>query len=250
MVSRCKYSGSSEIGAFCLLTNNFALVPYTNENFLNHFTIDLPESMPIIQTNIAQTSLIGRMAVGNKHGLLLPSTATDDEIEHILKQLPDDVVIDTCEEPFSALGNVIAANDHIAIVNPSLDQETIEKIQDTLNVEVVPVSVGNGDLVGTYIKFTNIGGVISNDIPIEKVEEINSILGLDLVSSSVNRGSTLISSGLCVNDSTLICGFETSALEISNLSRAFRVESSDYEMTANLPDIFDLSAIQKLVSVF
>lgn len=40
------------------------------------------------------------------------------------------------EERLSALGNVIACNDHVALVHPDLDRETEEIIADTLNVEV------------------------------------------------------------------------------------------------------------------
>lgn len=40
------------------------------------------------------------------------------------------------EERLSALGNVIACNDHVAIVHADLDRETEEIIQDVLGVEV------------------------------------------------------------------------------------------------------------------
>ena len=40
------------------------------------------------------------------------------------------------EERLSALGNVIACNDYVALVHPDIDRETEEIIADTLNVEV------------------------------------------------------------------------------------------------------------------
>ena len=40
------------------------------------------------------------------------------------------------EERLSALGNVIACNDYVALVHPDLDRETEEIIADVLGVEV------------------------------------------------------------------------------------------------------------------
>jgi len=59
---------------------------------------------------------------GNKHGLLVPNTATDQELQHICNSLPDEVKIQRVEERLSALGNVIACNDSVALVHPDLDR--------------------------------------------------------------------------------------------------------------------------------
>lgn len=40
------------------------------------------------------------------------------------------------EERLSALGNVIACNDHVALVHPDLDRDTEEIVADVLGVEV------------------------------------------------------------------------------------------------------------------
>jgi translation initiation factor 6 (eIF-6) len=45
---------------------------------------------------------------GNRHGLLLPSTTTDQELQHLRNALPPTVALQRVEERLSALGNVIA----------------------------------------------------------------------------------------------------------------------------------------------
>jgi len=60
--------------------------------------------------------------VGNKNGLLVPNTTTDQELQHIRNSLPDTVRIQRVEERLSALGNVIACNDYVALVHPDLDR--------------------------------------------------------------------------------------------------------------------------------
>lgn len=62
---------------------------------------------------------------GNRHGLLVPNNTTDQELQHIRNSLPDTLRIQRVEERLSALGNVIACNDYVALVHPDLDRVRI-----------------------------------------------------------------------------------------------------------------------------
>lgn len=59
---------------------------------------------------------------GNRHGLLVPNSTTDTELQHLRNSLPDTVKIQRIEERLSALGNVIACNDYVALIHPDLDK--------------------------------------------------------------------------------------------------------------------------------
>ena len=59
---------------------------------------------------------------GNRHGLLVPNSTTDQELQHLRDSLPDSVKIKRVEERLSALGNVISCNDYVALVHPDLDK--------------------------------------------------------------------------------------------------------------------------------
>lgn len=52
----------------------------------------------------------------------MPNNTTDQELQHIRNCLPDGVRIQRVEERLSALGNVIACNDYVALVHPDLDR--------------------------------------------------------------------------------------------------------------------------------
>ena len=80
--------------------------------------------------------------------------------------LPDSVRLQRVEERLSALGNVIACNDYVALVHPDLDRETEEIIMDVLNVEVFRQTVADNVLVGAYCAITNQGGMVCNDVSI------------------------------------------------------------------------------------
>jgi translation initiation factor 6 (eIF-6) len=62
------------------------------------------------------------MFTGNKNGLLVPSSTTDTELQHLRNSLPDTVRVQRVEERLSALGNVVACNDYVALVHPDLDR--------------------------------------------------------------------------------------------------------------------------------
>ena len=64
--------------------------------------------------------------LSNRNGLLVPTTTTDQELQHLRNTLPDSVKIQRIEERLSALGNVICCNDHVALVHPDLERETEE----------------------------------------------------------------------------------------------------------------------------
>jgi translation initiation factor 6 (eIF-6) len=62
------------------------------------------------------------MLTGNKNGLLVPNSTTDTELQHLRNSLPDTVCVQRVEERVSALGNVVACNDYVALVHPDLDR--------------------------------------------------------------------------------------------------------------------------------
>lgn len=225
MVSRCKYQNSSEIGAYARITNAYALLPFnTSENFFTVFEERMAMHVPVFHASIAGTAILGRLCVGNSKGLLVPSTTTDQELQQLRDCLPDSVVVQRVEERLSALGNVISCNDHVAIHHFDLDSQTVEIIGDVLGVDAFPAVIADEPLVGTYAVFTNRGGVVCPKITVEQMEELSGQLRVELTAATVNRGQSLLGAGICVNDWALFCGWDTTALEIANLTRIFKIE--------------------------
>lgn len=60
--------------------------------------------------------------LGNKNGLLVPLSTTDNELQQLRNSLPDGVVIRRIDERLSSLGNLIACNDHVALLHSDLDR--------------------------------------------------------------------------------------------------------------------------------
>eukprot|EP00884_Botryococcus_braunii_P021048 jgi/Botrbrau1/7627/Bobra.0159s0075.1 len=228
MATRCQFENSNDVGVFAKLTSAYCLVAVGgSENFYSVFEAELAEHIPVIKTPVAGTRLVGRLCVGNKNGLLMPHTATDQELLHVRNALPDNVIVQRIDERLSALGNTIATNDHVALIHPEIDRETEEAVIDTLGVEVFRQSIGKNTLVGSYCQFSNRGGLVSPLTTVEEMDELAAILQVPLVAGTVNRGSDVIGAGLVVNDWAAFCGLDTTATEMSVIESVFKLRDSN-----------------------
>jgi len=196
-----------------------------SENFFSTFESELADHIPVVHTSIAGCRFVGRVTAGNKNGLLLPSTCTDEELIHIRNALPDEVVVQRVEERLSALGNVISCNDHVALVHTDLDCETEDIVADVLGVEVFRQTIAGNALVGSYCIFSNQGGMVHPRTSIEDQEELSSLLQIPLVAGTVNRGSDVLGAGMVVNDWSAFCGVDTTSTEISVIESIFKLDA-------------------------
>jgi translation initiation factor 6 len=101
---------------------------------------------------------------------------------------------------------------------------TIEIIGDVLGVDAFPGLIAGEPLVGTYSVFTNRGGIVCPRVTVEELDELAGQLCVELTAATVNSGQSLVGAGICVNDWSMFCGWETTALEIANLTRIFKIE--------------------------
>lgn len=224
MAVRAQFEGNNEVGVFAKLTNSYCLVAIGgSENFYSVFEGELSETIPVVHTSLAGCRIIGRMCVANRHGLLVPNTTTDQELQHIRNSLPDSVIIRRVEERLSALGNVVACNDYVALVHPDLDKETEEILADILKVEVFRQTVADNVLVGSYCALSNQGGLLHPKTSVEDQDELSSLLQVPLVAGTVNRGSDVIGGGMVVNDWMAFCGLDTTSTELSVIESVFKL---------------------------
>jgi len=225
MAVRAQFENSCDIGVFSKLTNSYCLTALaSSSNFYSVFEAELEGVVPVIHTTIAGTRIVGRLTAGNRHGLLVPSTTTDQELQHLRNSLPAEVAIQRIEERLSALGNVIACNDYVALVHPDIDRETEEIIADTLKVEVFRQTVAGNVLVGSYCALSNQGGLVHPKTSRSEQDELSSLLQVPLVAGTVNRGSEVIGAGLVVNDWCAFTGLDTTATEISVIEATFKLQ--------------------------
>ena len=227
MSIKTQFMNSNEIGVFGKLTNSYFLIPDKSNKNIAIFESEL-SSIPIIETTICDTNIIGRMTAGNKNGLLVPSSITDKEFQLLRNELPEEVILKKVDDKLSALGNVICCNDYIAIIHPDLDLETEEIIKDALNVEVFRNTVANNVLVGSYCIVSNLGGLVHPLVGGNELEELTNIFQIPIAGGTINRGNDLIASGCIVNDTVGFVGFETTTSELMLFDGIFKLSNNNF----------------------
>eukprot|EP01130_Rhizamoeba_saxonica_P012159 TRINITY_DN5107_c0_g1_i1.p1 TRINITY_DN5107_c0_g1~~TRINITY_DN5107_c0_g1_i1.p1 ORF type:complete len:247 (+),score=67.04 TRINITY_DN5107_c0_g1_i1:53-793(+) len=237
MAIRTQFENSVDIGGFCTLTNTYCLLAHSASDYYRVFENELSDHIPLVYTSIAGTRIVGRMTVGNRKGLLLPSTTTDQEMMHIRNSLPDSVVVQRVEERLSALGNCIAVNDYVALVHPDLDRETQEILGDVLGVEVFRQTIAGEMLVGSYCVLSNNGGIVHPKTSVEDLDELSSLTQVPIVAGTVNRGSNVLGAGMVVNDWTAFTGVDTTATEIAVMESIFKLQDKTTGSTVDFNSI-------------
>lgn len=206
------------IGIYTKTNDEFVLIP---NGFTKTKALALAEHLQVqyVNTSVANTRVIGTMAVLNNHGMLLPHTVYQDEVEFLQKTL--DLNVEILDSRHNALGNLISANDKGAIVSPLLDGDDVKKIQQVLDVETIQSRIAGYDQTGVMISANSYGGIIHPEADEEDIKTFSNVLGVNLEPATINAGVPFLSSGILANNKCVIVGSFTTGPEIMMLTRAF-----------------------------
>ena len=220
MIHKYDVYRSPNVGLFLRTNNDTLLLPFgfaeTKAKKLKEY-LDVEK---IIHVSIAGTRLIGPMTVMNNNGILLPSTVSDDEIR-ILKQTG--LNVDRLKSKFTAVGNLISANDKGAVVSNLFKGEVDQNIKDILGVPLQTLSIGGYVQVGSMIVATNAGAIVHPTANDSEISRISEILQVEAEPATVNGGSPFLSSGILANLSSVIVGNLTTGPELIMISRGLKV---------------------------
>ena len=220
MIHKYDVYRSPNVGLFLRTNNDTLLLPFgfaeTKAKKLKEY-LDIEK---IVHVSIAGTRLIGPMTVMNNNGILLPATVSDDEIR-ILKQTG--LNVDRLKSKFTAIGNLISANDKGAIVSNLFKGEAEQNIKDILGVPLQTFSIGGYVQVGSMIVATNAGAIVHPIANDSEISTISEILQVEAEPATVNGGSPFLSSGIIANFSSVIVGNLTTGPELIMISRALKV---------------------------
>ena len=220
MIHKYDVYRSPNVGLFVRTNNDTLLLPFgfaeTKAKKLKEY-LDVEK---IIHVSIAGTRLMGPMTVMNNNGILLPYTVSDDEIR-ILKQTG--LNVDRLKSKFTAIGNLISANDKGALVSNLFKGEADQNIKDILGVPLQTFSIGGYVQVGSMIVATNAGAIVHPMANDSEISRISEILQVEAEPATVNGGSPFLSSGIIVNFSSVIVGNLTTGPELIMISRALKV---------------------------
>jgi len=206
--------GNPNVGAFSFANDSFAIIPpdvprKVEEVFEENLQVEVHHA------TVAGSVLLGILVAGNNHGLLLPNSATDEEVD-ALRRLGDCKVA-RLGSKLTALGNLILANDHGALVYPSFDTKTIATIEKVLEVNAKKASISGGGLVGSNGVATN-RGVLVNPLAKERdLTLLKEVLKVQADVGTVNRGIPYVRIGMTANSKGAVVGDETTGPELARI---------------------------------
>jgi len=172
-----------------------------------------------LKMSMANTRLLGIMMVLNDHGILLPSTCTQDEFDFLKKST--DLNVGILDSKQNALGNLICANNKGGIISPAFSKEDQKKIQDVLDIEVIQKRIAGFHQTGVVIVTNSQGGIIHPETDDDDIKLVSNVLGTKMEPATINGGIPYVSSGVLVNNKAAVVGNLTSGPEIMMLTRAF-----------------------------
>ncbi len=208
------------MGIFAKSNDGIVLLPYGYAETKSKKLVDYLEVEPIF-VSIAGNRLIGPMVVLNNNGMILPSIASDDEITY-LKQVTG-LNVARLDSKLTAIGNLISANDHGAIVSPLFKGEFDKQIEDILGINVHTMAIADFNQTGSMLVSNNYGAGIHPKASEKEIEIVSSILKVDVEPLTINGGIPYLSSGIICNSKSLVVGSITTGPELIMLSRGFKM---------------------------
>lgn len=210
--------GSPNIGVYCFANEKVAIVPpgLTNRK-MNQFAETL--GVGVCKTTVGGSTLVGALVVGNSNSILVPHTVRDYELEKI-RELSKVVVVDS---KWTALGNVVLANDFGAVVHPDAPGEIVKAVNEELEVKTVLGKIGTLSFVGALGLATNKGAILSPNTLGEEQSVIESALHVSVELSSTNGGVPFVKSGILANSKGAVVGPLTRGAELMQISRTLGV---------------------------
>lgn len=206
------------IGVYINVNDDFLLLPMgfaqTKAEKLGDYL-----KAEIIYSSVANTRLLGALMVMNNNGILLPKTAYTDEYEFLKKETKMEIGV--LDSKYSALGNVICANDKGAIVSPWLSKEDCKTIEQVLGVEVLQKRIAGFNQTGAVMVANNSGAAIHPEADEEDMKTFANVMGVKIEQTTINSGIPYVTSGIVVNNHAVVVGSMTSGPEIMMLTRAF-----------------------------
>lgn len=210
---------SPNIGIFVKANDSIMLLPH---GFAETKSEKLAEYLQVreVMASVAGTRLIGPMTVMNNNGILLPPIASDEEVQALRQS--SQLNVKRINSKFTAIGNLIAANDNGAIVSPLFRREADRQVQDVLGVPAHSMTVGGFVQTGSMVVVTNAGAGVHPKATEDEIRQVSEILQVPAEPVTINGGVPFLSSGIVANTRAIVVGSLTSGPELIMLSRIFK----------------------------
>ena len=201
------------IGVFATCTEDVALVPIGTKSTVCDSLAEFLD-VRVIPTLIGGSTVVGSLVRGNSNGFLIPNIADPDDLKDV--GLP----VNTLPGKLSAVGNIVLANDSVALVHSEMSNAAIKVVSDTLGVDVHRGTIAGLNTVGMAGTVTNKGLLIHPRATQAEIENLENIFGLPVDIGTSNFGSQHVGSGVIANSKGYVAGSNTTGHELGRIEDA------------------------------
>jgi len=216
-ITRLSLYGNPNIGAFTFATDTFALIPPdmppgAAEDFSSALGV------PTFRATVGGSVLLGIFLTGNSRGVIVPNSATEEEISFIEREAKVPVAVYDGKK--NALGNMILVNDRAAMVGSGIDPVLKDLIAKHLKVKVHEGRIATLSMPGVCAVINNRGIVAHPLTSEEEMARLGELFNIPVDVSTINCGFPYLRVGMTANSHGVIVGEETTGPEMA------RIESS------------------------
>lgn len=211
---------SPNIGVFLKANDRFLLIP---KGLAETKSDKLAASLEVtpVPASIGESRLMGPLVSMNGKGILVSRLCEPAEVKEL--QTATGMNVARLESRYTAVGNLVAANDRRAIVSPVLEPRAVQQVGDVLGTETEQMPVKEYIQVGALVVATNSGAAVYPGLDEAEVSRMGSLLGVDAYPTSVNRGVPYVASGIVANSKNAVVGSQTTGPELVFITRALSV---------------------------
>jgi len=212
--------GNACIGVYSLVNDKIAIVPPQVPESKRH-KVEEWLKVKVVATTVGKSVVTGALACSNSNGVILPPFATEEEVEAI--KSASDFNVTVMDTKKTAYGNLVLANDKGAVADPRLAKKVVNKIADTLGVEVVSSEIAGLPYVGSLATATNKGVLAHPMLKEGERKVLEDVLKVPVDVGTINCGIPYVATGLLGNSNGVMVGLLTTGPEMFIIGQALDV---------------------------
>jgi translation initiation factor 6 len=212
--------GNASIGVYSLVNDRIAIIPPQVPESKRH-KVEEWLKVKVVATTVGKSVVTGALACSNSNGVIFPPFAQEEEIEAI--KSASDINVTVMNTKKTAYGNLILANDKGAVADPRLEKRVVNKIADTLGVEVVSSEIAGLPYVGSLATATNKGVLAHPMLKEGERKVLEDVLKVPVDVGTINCGIPYVATGLLGNSNGAVAGVLTTGPEMFIIGQALDV---------------------------
>jgi translation initiation factor 6 len=216
MEKTVSFGGDSNIGVFARVFDDIAVVPPDSPEKFREALSGILE-VEIVETTLQGSGIIGALLAGNRHGFVVSGFADQSEIATLSEYRE----LCLLEHTMNAAGNIILANDSLALVHPDMPEQMAKDVSEILKTPVYRTTLAGIKTVGMAAVASNRGIMVHPRTSRHELAGLESLTNLPIGTGSVNMGSGLVGTGLMANSRGYVAGLETTGFELGRIEDIF-----------------------------